>query len=657
MRKNVCLTLLLICLLVSGTQAQNWYKGNLHTHSLWSDGDDYPEMIMNWYKAEGYHFVGLSDHNILQDVEKWVNVPHQKDRRRTFDRYLRTFGPDWVTYQKGPNDSLKVRLKKLEEYRGQFEEPGKFLILKNEELSTSYKGKPIHINVTNVKNLIRPQFGNSVAEVIQNNIDLVVAQRRLTGQPMFPHINHPNFYYAVTAQDLMQLRFERFFEVFNGHHLVNNYGDSTHEGTESMWDKINLHFLQQGRPLMYGLGTDDSHNYYFFGPEFSNSGRSWVMVNAAELTPKALIEAMEAGRFYTTSGVTLTQLPQAGNTLTVRVKTEPGITYRIQFFGIKKGRQQAELLREVADTAATYTLSDDVLLVRAKVISNKPKYNPYMQIDRAADAVETAWTQPIAQKLVPQPLAGVVPLPFGHAHNDYEQSRPLWDALDNGFASVEADVHLIDDTLYVAHDRPTFKNPASTLENLYLKPLAERIRQNGGQALAGHKGSFYLMIDAKTQADSTYQALNKLLQRYRSLLTTGNRTENKPGIISIVLSGNRPIPTLVKASQRLLSVDGRPDDLGKGYSPAVMPIISDAYKNQLTWRGTAEMPAAEFQKLHQLAERAHKEGKKLRLWASPEYPVVWAKLREAGVDFISTDQLVMARDFFLQPKGIEKAER
>ncbi|GAB4034554.1 hypothetical protein GCM10028774_21290 [Spirosoma jeollabukense] len=644
-------------MLVSGTQAQNWYKGNLHTHSLWSDGDDYPEMIMNWYKAEGYHFVGLSDHNILQDVEKWVTVPHQKDRRRTFDRYLRTFGPDWVTYQKGPNDSLKVRLKKLDEYRGQFEEPGKFLILKNEELSTSYKGKPIHINVTNVKNLIRPQMGNSVAEVMQNNIDLVVAQRRLTGQPMFPHINHPNFYYAVTAQDLMQLRFERFFEVFNGHHLVNNYGDGTHEGTESMWDKINLHFLQQGRPLMYGLGTDDSHNYYFFGPEFSNSGRSWVMVNAAELTPKALIEAMEAGRFYTTSGVTLTQLSQAGNTLTVRVKTEPGITYRIQFFGIKKGRQQAELLREVADTAAAYTLSEDVLLVRAKVISSKPKYNPYMQVDRAADAVETAWTQPIAQKLVPQPLAGVVPLPFGHAHNDYEQSRPLWDALDNGFASVEADVHLIDDTLYVAHDRPTFKNPASTLENLYLKPLAERIRQNGGQALAGHKGPFYLMIDAKTQADSTYQALDKLLQRYHSLLTTGNRTENKPGIISIVLSGNRPIATIQKAGQRLLSIDGRPDDLGKKYSPAVMPIISDAYKNQLTWRGTAKMPAAEFQKLRQLAEQAHKEGKKLRLWASPEDPVVWAKLREAGVDFISTDQLVMVRDFFLQPKGIEKAER
>ncbi|QIP11361.1 histidinol-phosphatase [Spirosoma aureum] len=644
MKKIACLSILLTCLTTSLIQAQQWYKGNLHTHSLWSDGDDYPEMIMDWYKANGYQFVGLSDHNILQEVEKWINVPHQRDRRRTFDRYLRTFGPDWVIYRKGSNDSLKVRLKKLDEYRSYFEESGKFLIIKSEELSTGYQGKPIHINVTNVQNLIRPLPGNSVAEVMQNNIDMVVAQRRLTGKPMFPHINHPNFYNAITAQDLMKLRHERFFEVFNGHPLVNNYGDSTREGTESMWDKINLHFLQQGRPLMYGLGTDDSHHYYFFGPEFSNSGRGWVMVNAPELTPKALIDAMEAGRFYASSGVTLKQLPQAGNRLTIQVKTEPNVTYRIQFFGVRKGNQQAELLREVADTVATYSLTDDILLARAKVISNKPKYNPFMPGD-----VETAWTQPIAQWQAPQPLTGVVALPNAHAHNDYEQSRPLWDALDNGFTSVEADVHLIDDTLYVAHDRPSIKTAASTLENLYLKPLTERIRQNNGQVLTGYQGPFYLMIDAKTQADSTYQALDKLLQRYRSILANGNRPKNPAGVITIVLSGNRPIQTIVNAKGRLLSVDGRPADLGKGYNQAVMPIISDAYPNQLTWRGKGDMPSEDFQKLRQLADRAHREGKKLRLWASPEDPIVWTKLREAGVDFLSTDQLELVRDFRLKP--------
>ncbi|WP_420147211.1 histidinol-phosphatase [Spirosoma sp.] len=643
MKRIVCFTVAFTCHIFLAVQAQNWYKGNLHTHSLWSDGDDYPEMIMDWYKASGYQFVGLSDHNVIQDIEKWVNVPHQPDRRRTFDRYLRTFGPDWVTYRKGPNDSLKVRLKKLDEYRSYFEEPGKFLIIKSEEVSTGYQGKPIHMNVTNVQNLIRPQPGNSVAEVMQNNIDLVMAQRRQTHQPMFPHINHPNFYYAIKAEDLMKLRYERFFEVFNGHHLVNNYGDSTHEGTESMWDKINLHFLQQGRPLLYGLGTDDSHNYYFFGPSFSNSGRAWVMVNAPELSPRALIESMEAGRFYATSGVTLKQLPQVGKSLVVRVKPESNVTYRIQFFGVRKGKQQAELLREVTDTTATYTLPDDVWFARAKIISSKSKYNPFMPGD-----VETAWTQPVAQTHVPLMLANVVPLPNAHAHNDYEQSRPLWDALDNGFTSVEADVHLINDTLYVAHNRPAFPNPASTLENLYLKPLAERIQQNKGQVMAGYDGPFYLMIDVKTDADSTYRALEKLLQRYQSLLATGKRSKNQKGDVLIVLSGNRSVSAATKMKSRYVLLDGRAMDLGKGYAPAVMPLISDAYDNQLSWRGKGDMPAGEFQKLKQLVERVHREGKKLRLWNSPEDPVVWAKLREAGVDFISTDQQELLRDFLLQ---------
>ncbi len=646
MKKIACLSLLVACFLPYLTHAQHWFKGNLHTHSLWSDGDDYPEMIMDWYKANGYQFVGLSDHNILQDVDKWVNVPRQQDRRRTFDRYLRTFGPDWVTYRKGRNDSLTVRLKQLNEYRNYFEEPGKFLIIKSEEVSTSYQGKPIHMNVTNVRTLIRPLPGNSVADVMQNNIDMVIAQRRLTGQPMFPHINHANFYYAIKVEDLMQLRYERFFEVFNGHHLVNNYGDSTHEGTESMWDKINLKFLQESRPLMYGLGTDDSHNYYFFGPSFSNSGRGWVMVDAPELTPRALIESMEAGRFYATSGVTLRQLPQVGKTLVVRVKAEPDVTYKIQFFGIRKGSQQAELVREVTDTAATFALTDELLLLRAKIISSKPKYNPFMPGD-----VETAWTQPIAQSIVPQPLAGVVALSNAHAHNDYQQSRPLWDALDNGFASVEADVHLMSDTLYVAHDHPTIKNAAATLENLYLKPLAERIRQNGGQVFANYKGPFYLMIDAKTGADSTYLALTRLLKRYRSLLTIGSRSKTQTGIITVVLTGNRPIQTIINDKERLLSIDGRPDDLGKEYSPAVMPIISDAYQNQLHWRGKGDIPADELSKLRQLADKVHKEGRKLRFWATPEDPLVWTRLREAGVDFISTDQLTLVRDFLLKAAG------
>jgi hypothetical protein len=115
--------LLCCCLLGSPAFGQNWYKGSLHTHSLWSDGDDYPEMIMDWYKANGYHFVGLSDHNTLQEGEKWINVPRAEVRRRVFERYLRNFGPQWVQYRSLGGDTLQVRLKTLEEYRGLFEAP------------------------------------------------------------------------------------------------------------------------------------------------------------------------------------------------------------------------------------------------------------------------------------------------------------------------------------------------------------------------------------------------------------------------------------------------------------------------------------------------------------------------------------------------------
>ncbi|WP_128548026.1 histidinol-phosphatase [Larkinella soli] len=641
--KPAFLTLLCLVFLTQTAPAQHWYKGNLHTHSLWSDGDDYPEMIMDWYKANGYHFVGLSDHNTLQEGDRWIRVPRAPERRRTFERYLRTFGPDWVRYQTGPNDSLRVRLKPLDEYRSYFEEPGKFLILKSEEVSTGFQGKPIHMNVTNVKNLIRPLPGNSVAEVMQNNIDAVVAQRRQTGQPMFPHINHPNFYWSITADDLMQLRYERFFEVFNGHPLVNNYGDSTREGTEAMWDKINLRFLQQGRPLMYGLGTDDSHHYYFFGPEFSNSGRAWVMVDAPELTPRALIEAMEAGRFYSTSGVTLESLTRTADRIALRVKAIPDVRYRIQFIGIRKGREKAEILREVNGTEAEYTMADTDLLVRAKIISSKPKYNPFQAGD-----VETAWSQPIARMQVPEPLAGVVPLPNAHAHNDYEQSRPLWDALDHGFTSIEADVFQMGDTLYVAHNRPTFRNPAHTLEELYLKPLAGRIRRNGNQRVyKDYEKPIYLMIDFKTGADSTYRVLAKVLERYRSLLTTCRGDRCRPGAVTVFISGNRPMEALKKSKERLAGLDGRPSDLGRGYSSEWMPVVSDAYGNQLSWRGQGPMPEEQFRKLSDLVRRVHAEGKKLRLWACPEDPVVWAKLREAGADFLSTDQLELVRDFLL----------
>ncbi len=368
-------------------QHATWYKGNLHTHSYWSDGDEFPEMIMSWYKSHGYNFVALSDHNILAEGEKWIKVTHSKMYEDGFQSYLAKFGKE-VTYHTD-SGRIQVKLKTYAEYKPLFEDSG-FLIIRSEEITDKFQGKPIHMNVTNVEKLIAPQGGGSVADVIQRNIDAVLQQRKETGVPMFPHINHPNFFYSISFQDMISLHGERFFEVYNGHPLVNNYGDSLHPGTEQMWDKINMAYLKKNQPLMYGLATDDSHNYHQFGSAFSNAGRGWVMVKAEALTPAALIKALEAGDFYASTGVELLELKTEKKTITIKVKAEPGINYQIHFIGASKTDEQVHELKVVTGIEGSFTVSSDQLYVRVKITSSKLKANPYRDGE-----YEAAWTQPV----------------------------------------------------------------------------------------------------------------------------------------------------------------------------------------------------------------------------------------------------------------------
>ncbi|PYJ82179.1 MAG: hypothetical protein DME22_19325, partial [Verrucomicrobia bacterium] len=233
-RHPACWSLLLtFVLLAAGGRAQNsdtrlrWWKGNLHTHSLWSDGDDYPEMIVDWYKQHDYQFLALSDHNILLQGNKWIEATNNRGGAVALEKYLKRFGTNWVQLGEAKGKQ-QVRLKTLSEFRRLFEEPGHFLLIQNEEITDQYGLKPVHVNATNLRDLIEPQGGNSVLEVIQNDVNAVFEQHRRTGQPMFPHLNHPNFGWAVTAEDFMQVKGERFFEVYNGHPAVRNEGDATH---------------------------------------------------------------------------------------------------------------------------------------------------------------------------------------------------------------------------------------------------------------------------------------------------------------------------------------------------------------------------------------------------------------------------------------------
>lgn len=112
----------------------------------------------------------------------------------------------------------------------------------------------------------------------------------------------------------------------------------------------------------------------------------------------------------------------------------------------------------------------------------------------------------------------VVPLKNAHAHNDYEHERPLFYALDNHFISVEADVYLIDNELYVSHEPPEYLDASKTLEALYLKPLQNKINHNNGYVYKGHKGFFYLMVDIKSEASSSYIKLKQTLKKYEDIV-------------------------------------------------------------------------------------------------------------------------------------------
>lgn len=241
----------------------------------------------------------------------------------------------------------------------------------------------------------------------------------------------------------------------------------------------------------------------------------------------------------------------------------------------------------------------------------------------------------------------VTPLPNAHAHNDYEHIRPLFDALAQGFTSVEADIYLIDNELYVAHERPQVKDSTRTLTKLYLQPLWDLVKQNKGKVYPAYKGNFYLMIDIKTQGEEVYALLKKQLVPFAKMLTSYKNGKRKQGAVTIFLSGDRPIETVKAEQKRLVGIDGRPGDVGK-YDASFMPVISDNYYSILKWQGKDEIPAEELQKLKTLTAAAHANGQKVRLWATPEQENVWKVLQAVGVDLLNTDQLERLKQFLLK---------
>jgi len=396
-------------------EGKQWLKGNLHTHSLWSDGDDYLESIALWYRDRGYQFLCFTDHNVLANQERWSDVSKNKGGELALQKLQKNF-PGWVE-TRTTGETTEVRLRTFVEVDERMSQPGKFLLIQGEEISDRFERKPLHLNATNVQELITPRGGNSVTETIQNNVNALLRQRQQTGQPMMIHLNHPNFGYAVTAEDLMRVVGEKFFEVYNGHPGVHNTGDEHHASTERIWDIVLTKRLAELElPVMYGLATDDGHNYHKIPSRGSEPGRGWVMVLADQLSTKTIIEELEAGNFYSSSGVSLKAIEQTDTYLQVEIDPVPETHYKIEFIGTREGYDPvgqphrdakgeplsttliySPEIGEVLETShgirARYEFQGDEIYVRARITSSTKHPNPSELHDH-----EMAWTQPVVPK-------------------------------------------------------------------------------------------------------------------------------------------------------------------------------------------------------------------------------------------------------------------
>jgi hypothetical protein len=243
-------------------------------------------------------------------------------------------------------------------------------------------------------------------------------------------------------------------------------------------------------------------------------------------------------------------------------------------------------------------------------------------------------------KAPPEPT----PLIKAHAHNDYEHERPLFDALSHGFCSVEADIYLVGDQLLVAHNQADVKADR-TLQALYLDPLRERIKKNGGRVYANGP-ECTLLIDIKSDWHTLYPVLRKVLDQYSEMLTTFSTNGTSTNALRVVLSGNRAPEMFKGETVRYAAMDGTLDHLKSDQPASLIPWISSRWGLTFSWNGKGKIPTEEKQKLKAIVSEAHAKGRRVRFWGGPDQPNFWREMIEDGVDLINTDDLAGAEKFF-----------
>lgn len=318
---------MLLCWLAAGMsysqpaqgQKLRWYKGNLHTHTLNSDGDSSPLDVATWYRENGYQFLILTDHNYLTEIDELNRIIGARN---------------------------------------------KFLLIQGEEISDRFEGRPVHLNAYNLRELVEPAGGSTLVETIGRNVAAIRSKGAL------PSVNHPNFRWAMTSKDLVQVPGLTHIEVYNGHPGVNNQGGGGVESLDEMWEAL----LTAGRRV-FGVAVDDAHHFKRFGREFSNPGRGWVSVRAASLDPESIIGALRRGEFYSSTGVELKSVEVTTTELRLEIEPHRDFKYDTYFIGA-----DGAVLERSAQPNPVYRFKGNEKYVRARV---------------EASNGDIAWTQPV----------------------------------------------------------------------------------------------------------------------------------------------------------------------------------------------------------------------------------------------------------------------
>lgn len=408
-------------LAMAGQPQGQWWRGNTHTHTRWSDGVDFPEIVAGKYKAAGYNFLVHTDHNILMSGTRWSAVKAGQEDR--LEEYRKRF-PDVQLQERQEKQKDKdkkteqtvrmVQPRALADWRGLYEEPGRFILIQGQEITGRSPRPLVHMVALPITEVIEPQKGATQREQITGDLAAVMKQASAAGRQAVAILCHPNWGGVVPVEEFAPIGDLRFFEVTNGVITdADNIGDADRLSTDRLWDVVMARRVESGLPPIYGISSDDVHD--------TRTGMTcgWVMVRAPALKEEAIVAAMLAGDFYATSGVRLKDIRREGPQIIVEIDPEQGVTYRTQFIGTLPGYDRSKedakddkgkllpptqryspdigkVLAEVEGTTAKFKPKGNELYVRAKVISTKIAKNPDAKKNPAAkETFESAWTQPL----------------------------------------------------------------------------------------------------------------------------------------------------------------------------------------------------------------------------------------------------------------------